>query len=394
LPGGTIAGARGRAYRAARRTGAPRVTPANLAEMIATQPSAPHGPYSRVLIVDDEESLRKVLRLGLAADGYDVREAADGEAALDMLGSWAPDVIVSDLLMPGVDGIELLRRAKAADDTLGFIVLTGVGTTAEAVQALRLNADDYLLKPYDVAELSISVARALERRALVRQNRFYQQCLELRVAQLGQQLERITADALISLAGAVEARDGYTGAHLERVTRYAQAVGGALELSRDQLRTLWIGALLHDIGKISIPDRILNKPSALSLDELAVMRQHPRLGAAILEQSAFLATAVPAVLHHHERWDGGGYPAGLSEGEIPIEARVLAVADAYDAIVSDRAYRARRSEETAMEELWRCRGTQFDPAVVDAFTSARGDGFPEPMAPRFWHNDLLRAGLA
>jgi len=361
--------------------------------MIATLPTAPHGPYSRILIVDDEESLRKVLRLGLAADGYDVREAEDGEAALDMLASWAPDVIVSDLLMPGVDGIELLRRAKEADDTLGFIVLTGVGTTAEAIKALRLNADDYLLKPYDVTELSISVSRALERRRLVRQNRFYQQCLELRVAQLGQQLERITADALISLAGAVEARDGYTGAHLERVTRYAQAVGGALELSRDQLRTLWIGALLHDIGKISLPDRILNKPSALSTDEMEVMRQHPRLGAAILEQSTFLAAAVPAVLHHHERWDGGGYPAGLTQGEIPIEARVLAVADAYDAIVSDRAYRRRQSEETAMEELWRCSGSQFDPEVVEAFTAVRGEGFPEPVAPRFWHSDLLSGSV-
>jgi putative two-component system response regulator len=359
--------------------------------MIATLPSPPNGPYSRVLIVDDEEALRKVLRLGLSADGYDVREAPDGETALDLVATWAPDVIVSDLLMPGVDGIELLRRVKAHDDTLGFVVLTGVGTTAEAIQALRLDADDYLLKPYDVAELSIAVARALERRQLVRQNRFYQQCLELRVAQLGQQLEKLTADALISLAGAIEARDGYTGAHLERVTRYAQAVGGTLDLSRDHLRTLWIGGLLHDIGKISLPDSILNKPAPLSREEMRVMREHPRLGAAILEQSTFLASAVPAVLHHHERWDGAGYPAGLAGGEIPIEARVLAVADAYDAIVTDRAYRKRRSEATAMEELLRCRGSQFDPVVVDAFAAARGKGFPEPVAPRFWHNDLLNA---
>jgi putative nucleotidyltransferase with HDIG domain len=341
-------------------------------------------PYSRILVVDDEEALRKVLRLGLMQDGYDVREAAGGQEALDLMARWAPDVIVSDLLMPGVDGIELLRRSKEADDTIGFVVLTGVGTTKQAVQALRLNADDYLLKPYDVDELAISVDRAL-----VRQNRFYQQCLELRVAQLGQQLERLTEEALISLAGAVEARDGYTGAHLERVTRYAQAVGMALELDRDQLRTLWIGGLLHDIGKISIPDSVLNKPSALSLDELNVMREHPRLGAAILEQSSFLASAVPAVLHHHERWDGDGYPFGLREGEIPIEARVLAVADTYDAIISDRAYRPRRPEEAAIEELLRCRGTQFDPEVVDAFIAARKRGFPEPVAPRFWQGDML-----
>jgi DNA-binding response OmpR family regulator len=188
-------------------------------------PHSDRRPYSRILIVDDEDSLRKVLRLGLTQDGYDVREAESGQAALDLMARWAPDVIVSDLLMPGVDGIELLRQSKEADDTIGFIVLTGVGTTRQAVQALRLNADDYLLKPYDVDELAISVSRALERRALVKQNRFYQQCLELRVAQLGQQLERLTEEALVSLAGAVEARDGYTGAHLERVTRYAQAVG-------------------------------------------------------------------------------------------------------------------------------------------------------------------------
>jgi response regulator RpfG family c-di-GMP phosphodiesterase len=349
--------------------------------------------YSRILVVDDEESVRTVLRLALQRDGYDVREAEDGRAALALLPTWAPDVVVSDLLMPGVDGIELLRQAKAADDTIGFVVLTGVGTTAQAIQALRLDADDYLLKPFDVDELGIAVRRALERRALVRQNRFYQQCLELRVAQLGQQLERLTADALFSLAGAVEARDGYTGAHLERVTRYSQAVGAELRLDGEQLRTLWIGSLLHDIGKISIPDRILNKPSALSAEELEVMREHPRLGAAILEQSSFLSTAVPTVLHHHERWDGGGYPFGLVRGEIPIEARVLAVTDAYDAIVTDRAYRARRSEETAMQELRRCSGSQFDPQVVDAFVQARERGFPEPVAPRFWHAELLSPGL-
>ena len=346
-------------------------------------------PYSRVLIVDDEQSVRTVLRLALQRDGYDVREAEDGSEALDLLPSWAPDVIVSDLLMPRIDGITLLREAKSADDTIGFVVLTGVGTTAQAIQALRLDADDYLLKPFDVDELGIAVKRALERRMLVRQNRFYQQCLELRVAELGQQLERMTADALISLAGAVEARDGYTGAHLERVTRYSQAVGMELQLDRDQQRTLWIGSLLHDIGKISIPDRILNKPSALSAEELRVMREHPRLGAAILEQSSFLSTAVPAVLHHHDHYDGSGYPYGLRGGEIPIEARVLAVTDAYDAIITDRAYRARRSEEVAIGELQRCRGTQFDPQVVDAFVDARRRGFPEPVTPKFWHTDLL-----
>lgn len=350
-------------------------------------------PFSRILIVDDEESIRTVLRLSLRRDGFDVREAQNGREALELIPTWAPDVVLSDLLMPEMDGIELLRQAKAADDTIGFVVLTGVGTTAEAIQALRLDADDYLLKPFNVDELGIAVRRAVERRALVRQNRFYQQCLEMRVAQLGQQLERLAAEALISLAGAVEARDGYTGAHLERVTRYSQAVGAELQLDRDKLRTLWIGSLLHDIGKISIPDRILNKPSALSNEELCVMREHPKLGAAILEQSSFLSSAVPAVLHHHERWDGDGYPFGLRKNEIPIEARVLAVTDAYDAIVTDRAYRARRSEELALDELRRCSGTQFDPAVVEAFVSARERGFPEPVAPRFWHTDLLSPGL-
>ncbi|HET7233729.1 MAG TPA: HD domain-containing phosphohydrolase [Longimicrobium sp.] len=360
---------------------------------MTSNPPPDGRPYSRVLVVDDDASVRTVLRLALHRDGHDIREAANGREALELLPGWAPDVVVSDLLMPQMDGIELLRQARATDDTLGFVVLTGVGTTAQAIQALRLEADDYLLKPFDVEELSISVKRAIERRALVRQNRYYQQCLEMRVAQLGQQLERLTAEALISLAGAVEARDGYTGAHLERVTRYSQAVGAELQLDRDKLRTLWIGSLLHDIGKISIPDRILNKPSALSTEELEVMREHPRLGAAILEQSSFLSPAVPAVLHHHERWDGGGYPFGLQRGEIPIEARVLAVTDAYDAIVTDRAYRARRSEDTAMDELRRCAGSQFDPEVVEAFIQARERGFPEPVAPRFWHTDLLAPGL-
>ena len=338
----------------------------------------------RVLVVDDEPNLRTVLRIALKTEGYEVAEAEDGAAALEMMPGWAPDVIVSDLLMPRLNGIALLREAKVRDDTVGFVLLTGVGTVSDAAEALRLGADDYLLKPFNVDEVSLSLKRALRHRQLVRENRFYQRHLEERVADLALQVEQLTVDALLTIANAVEARDGYTGGHVERVTRYAVAAGRKLGMRGEALRSLWVGGLLHDIGKIGVPDTILKKPDCLTPDEFEVMKRHPRIGAAILERSPFLRPAVAGVLRHHERWDGAGYPDGLEGEEIPLEGRILAVADAYDAIVTTRAYRDRRTAEAAVEELRRCAGTQFDPAVVEAFVAAMEEGFvQDPSLPAF-----------
>ena len=335
----------------------------------------------RVLVVDDDPAIRRVLLRVLAA-GYDLREATSGEEAEAMFAAEGADLILSDLQMPGIGGLELLQRCKARDDTVAFILLTGAGSMENAIHALRLQADDYLLKPFNLEEVTLAVERALRHRALVRENRFYQQHLEDRVAEQARELEDLFVDALLSLANAVEARDDYTGNHVGRVARRAVATGREMGITGDELRHLWVGALLHDIGKIAVPDDILRKPARLTDDEYEVMKRHPEIGAAIMSRSAFLQPALPAVLHHQERWDGTGYPAGLRGEEISLQGRIIAVVDTFDAIVSSRPYRAGRSPEVALAEIERCSGSQFDPAVVEAFRRALAKGFPEdPAAP-------------
>lgn len=347
--------------------------------------SGAHGVEERpkLLVVDDDAGVRVLLARILGGGCYDLREAESGEAALEALAGEGADLVLSDLQMPGMNGLELLQRVKALDDTTGFIILTGAGTLENAVEALRLQADDYLLKPFNVDEVELSVRRALSHRRLLRENRYYQRHLEERVAAQARELEDLFVDALFSLASAVEARDDYTGNHVDRVARYAVATGRELGLAGEEIRHLWVGALLHDVGKVAVPDDILKKPGKLTPEEYAVMKRHPELGGRIMERSAFLRPALPAVLHHQERWDGAGYPAGLRGEEISLQGRIVAVVDTFDAIVSSRPYRRERTEAEAVAEIERCAGTQFDPAVVAAFRVALEKGFPEdPAAPR------------
>jgi response regulator RpfG family c-di-GMP phosphodiesterase len=335
---------------------------------------------ARILVADDDAAIRKALRLILAA--YDVREAGDGAEALAMFEDGGADLVLSDLQMPAMTGLELLRRVKAADDTASFIILTGAGTVENAVQALRLQADDYLVKPFNVDEVLLACARALEHRRLVRENRGYQQHLEARVGEQARQIESLVVDALRSLATAIDTRDDYTGGHVERVARYAAATGRELGLERDELRALWIGALLHDVGKIGVSDAILRKPGALTPGEYDEMKRHPEIGARVMASSSFLQPGLHAVLHHQEWWNGAGYPAGLSGEEISLHGRIVAVVDCYDAIVTARPYRGAASDEAAFAELRACAGTQFDPRVVEAFIRAAERGFPhDPDTP-------------
>jgi putative two-component system response regulator len=334
------------------------------------------GTRPRVLVVDDEPAVRTVLRAVLTLKGaYDVIEAPDGTAALRTFAESGADVVITDMMMPGMGGIEVLRGVKVLDDTTGVIVLTGASRMDDAIEALRLQANDYLLKPFNVEQVLISVARALEHRRLVRENRWYQRYLEQRVHEQALQIDQLFLDGLLTIANAVEARDRYTRGHVERVTIYAVATGAQMGLREDELRTLAVAGLLHDVGKIGIPDLLLTKPGALTADEYDVMKQHPLIGAAILERSASLRDAVPGILHHHERWDGAGYPHGLAGDAISVAGRIVAVVDTYDAICTSRPYRPMRPEAVALEELARCRGGQFDPRAVDAFLHARRDGF-------------------
>ncbi|HEX6037203.1 HD-GYP domain-containing protein [Longimicrobium sp.] len=340
------------------------------------------GPL-RVIVADDDASIRAVLRTLLAEESFTVREAEDGVDALRQFMAGGADLIFSDLQMPGMGGLDLLRRVRAVDDTVGFIILTGAGTVENAVEALRLQADDYLVKPFHVAEVQLAAERAVSYRRLLRENRSYQQHLEERVAEQAGQIETLLMDALRSLATAIETRDDYTGGHVERVARYATATGREMGLTGEELRALWVGALLHDVGKIGVPDQVLKKPAPLTYEEYEEMKRHPEIGATIMERSSFLRPGLPAVLHHQERYDGSGYPYGLRGADISLQGRIVAVVDTFDAIVSSRPYRNGSSNEHALSEIRRNAGTQFDPDVVEAFMRAAEKGFPDdPDAPR------------
>jgi len=202
------------------------------------------------------------------------------------------------------------------------------------------------------------------------------------VAEQAREIEGLVVDALRSLATAIDTRDDYTGGHVERVARYAAATGRELGMTGGELRALWIGALLHDVGKIGVSDAILKKPGALTEEEYAEMKRHPGIGGKVMDSSSFLRPGLPAVLHHQEHWDGTGYPSGLRGDEISLQGRIVAVVDCYDAIVTARPYRGAASEDDALAEIRACAGTQFDPAVVDAFLRAAARGFPlDPDTP-------------
>lgn len=336
-----------------------------------------------VLVVDDEESVTYLITRRLMEEGLDCERASSAKEALEQLERRKFDVVITDVRMPGMSGIKLLTRVKEIDPETQVIVMTGHAEVEFAVEAIRSDVDDYLLKPFELEQLSHAVSRALEHRALQQENRAYRRQLEEQVREQAAQIERLFLDGLAALAAAIEARDKYTGGHLDRVSRYALATGAQLGLEDEQMWSLWLGSLFHDVGKLAIPDAILNKPGPLTSAEFEEMKRHPELGVRIMERASFLLPAARAVMHHQERWDGTGYPRGLEAEEISIEGRVLAVADAFDAMLTDRPYRPARSEKAAVEELQRCAGSQFDPGVVDAFLRAREKGFPwsQPESP-------------
>jgi putative nucleotidyltransferase with HDIG domain len=299
--------------------------------------------------------------------GYICHTAVNTPDALETLRKSHVALVLSDIWMPGPDGIELLRRVKILEPDTAVVMVTAVSDRQSAVTAMRLGADDYLVKPYNLDEVLISVRRALERRRLILENKVYQRELENLVAQRTHELQQSHQATLDALIAALDLRDGGTGDHSQRVTEYALAIGRELGVDTAQLNALRQGALLHDIGKIGVPDGILRKPGRLTPDEQVLMRQHPRLGYQILQGVPFLGGALNIIYYHHERYDGTGYPDGLAGEEIPLGARIFAVVDAYDAMTSHRSYRTPISYEGALMELQHCAGSQFDPGVVEAF---------------------------
>ena len=321
----------------------------------------------RCLVVDDEPRLRDVLCRLMRSEGYECHEASSGAEALALLGDAPAPLVLTDLRMPAMDGLELLRELGQRHPDTAVILVTGVADVEIAVRALGLGATDYITKPFHLDEVRVRVAQALEKRRLRLENREHSLRLEERVAEQARRLEELFLAAIQSLVDALEVKDPYTRGHSDRVSRYGASIARELGLDDELVRQVELGGHLHDIGKIGVREAVLNKPGKLTDDEYVHIMTHPMVGWQIL--SPLLADA-PAALRvvrwHHERWDGQGIPDRLGGEEIPLEARVRAVADAFDAMTSSRAYRGRRlTADAALAELERHRGTQFDPRVLD-----------------------------
>ena len=328
------------------------------------------------LVVDDEPGVRRSLIRMLQAQGFTCFEAGTGVEALDVLDRVGDvQLIVSDMRMPEMDGMGLLEAVRRDFPETAVILLTGMSETTIAVDCLHRGAADFLLKPISMNELQARVARVLEKRALVLENRFYQENLERQVHQQAQRIQELFLQGVQMLARALEAKDSYTRGHSIRVSRYAVGTARRLGFADGTLDSIRLGGELHDIGKIGTREAVLHKPGSLTAEEFRQITEHPLLGERML---APLARELPEVLRivrfHHERLDGRGFPDGLRGEKIPIEARIVAVADTFDAITTRRPYRDSRSPEAAVDELRRVAGTQLDPEAVEAFVAA----FPNP----------------
>lgn len=331
---------------------------------------------THILVVDDDDAVREAIAVLLREEGYSCTQANGAQAALDQLHADEHSLVISDMRMPVHDGMWLLDRIREEHPETAVIMLTAFGDTEAAVDCLRRGAVDYLLKPPRVTNLVRAVERALSRRRLELARQRYQRNLEQRVrektAELSaalREIETAYSNTLYALVAALDAREHETSDHFQRVVRYTLAVARRLGLSDGEVPDLTRGALLHDIGKIGVPDAILLKPGKLTPEEWVEMRKHPQTGFTILQPIPFLTAPAEMVLAHQERIDGGGYPRGLSGDAIPVGARIFAIADTFDAITSNRPYRPAQSVEAARDEIKRCAGAQFDRACAEAFLS-------------------------
>jgi response regulator RpfG family c-di-GMP phosphodiesterase len=331
--------------------------------------------------VDDDAQVRQVLTRVIATHGLSPVEACSGADALAVLRRMGEvPLCISDIYMPEMDGVTFLREALQRYPDMAVIMLTGMAEVNTAVECLKLGALDYISKPVMIEEVRARLDKALEKRRLVLENRFYQQSLELRVQDLDRKNRASLINGVQTLVHALEAKDAYTSGHSTRVSRYATKTAVRLGFTDDALEHVRLGGELHDIGKIGTREAILNKPGPLTPVEFEHVKEHSTLGEKIL--APFLAQS-PSVLRivrsHHERIDGSGFPDALGGDAIPLEARIVAVVDAFDAMTTNRAYRPSLPVPAAIDELRRCSGRHFDAEVVDSFLRAHGNGASLPI---------------
>ncbi len=323
---------------------------------------------ARILLADDEEAVRGPLSAQLRWMGHDVDLAENGKVAVGLVLANEYDLIISDIRMPLMTGLEFLSAVMPRIENLTpCMMITGYNDVSHAIAAMQAGATNFIRKPWDMQDMRIAVNRALTRRAEMKFRRDYQADLERRVQEAVAELKNAFDSTVVGFAALLEGKDASTADHCIRVRDLCVRLGTEMGLGTDRIRNLELGAMLHDIGKIKIPDAILTKPGALTAEEWAKMRMHAEYGAEIVEKIAILSGASLVVRNHHEKWDGSGYPAGLSGEQIPLEARIFMVVDAYDAITSKRHYKDAQDPAHALGEILRCSGTHFDPAVVEIF---------------------------
>lgn len=325
---------------------------------------------ARVLIVDDDYTIQHLLSLVLRND-FRVAEVGSGEEAIAFLSQASVDVVLVDKNLPGMSGLDLLRHIKKCDAEIEVIVITGYASLESALEALRLGAYDYLQKPFDdISIVKGKVTLAAEKRYLQEERKklidqIKTSNVELRSA--NEQLQTRHFETLTSMITALEARDLYTKGHSERVAKLAKRIAQKMGFGADQISYIREGALLHDLGKIGIRESILNGRGELTTEEFRHIQTHPLIGSSIIGKMESYKHLIPMIRHHHERWDGSGYPDGLVGDQAPIGARIIAVADSFDAMTSERTYRKPLSFRDALKTVLRLSGTLLDPQVVKAF---------------------------
>jgi len=337
-----------------------------------------------VLVVDDDDLVRSVLCRQLTALGYEAMGANGGEAGLEILAVGRFSAALVDLHMPVMDGHATLAALLQRDPQLAVLMVTGAGDVDDAVRAMHAGAYDHLSKPISLDQLRLALERALELRRLRRSREDQERQTQAKLDEQQQRLERSALEMVTALAAALEAKDPYTCGHSERVTRYAVQLAWKVGLDSREIENLTLAGQLHDIGKIGIREEVLNKPGKLTDEEFDHIKSHPLTGVQILQKVDSLAAALPIVRHHHERYDGKGYPDGLAGEDIPLPARVVAVADAFDAMTSSRAYRSALPTAEARRRLLEGSGTQFDTELVEVFVGLLDSGelqMPEEAEP-------------
>jgi len=332
----------------------------------------------RILVVDDDQRNLKLMEAMVGAEGYASRLADNGLMALALCDEWLPDLVLLDVMMPGMDGFEVARRLKsqAATKNIPIIFLTALADRNSRLKGLEVGAEEFVSKPVDRLELGMRM------RNLVRIKEYndflaeHNRVLEAAVRARTEELRETQLEIVRSLGRAAEFRDNETGLHIVRMSNFSQRIARAVGLSEEEAEMLLHAAPMHDIGKVGIPDHILLKPGKLTAEEWTIMQTHASIGANILQaraNSPLMETASCVARTHHEKWDGSGYPRGLAGADIPIMGRIVAVADVFDALTSERPYKKAWTVEAAVAEIERLRGSHFEPRLVDIFRECLAD---------------------